>query len=183
MNNELKEFIGSELELSKLPPSKKYDKVQEKIEELKNVTRELESYLSAEKDTLTQPIREIGGKIKMEFPEMTDTDTDDDKSNQCYDLYVPFKISGFDINCTLSLLFDNLKYKSGIYSFKEKRRPEVTQFLSSFDKEIIKEADKDDDLGWYGYEILSNKNDALEHFTNLINAVKAEKEKWDNQAK
>jgi hypothetical protein len=180
MNNELKEFIESKLELSKLPPSKKYDKVQEKIEELKNVTRELESYLSAEIDTLTQPIREIEDKIKMEFPELRLDHSPYPSKDYYYDIYILFKISEIDFYCTLSFLYDDSKYQSGIYSFARERKPAVTESLKPlFDKKIIKDY-KDD---WYGYEILSNKNDALEHFNGLIKAVKAEKEKWDSQAK
>jgi hypothetical protein len=176
MNNELKKFIESELELNGLLFSEKYGKVQEKVEELKNVTRELESYLDAEIAALSQPVQEIGDKIKVKFPEITEYTN----RQYCYELNVPFKVSGAYFNCSLSFNFDSLEYQSGIYS-SNKRRPDITEFLKPlYDTKIIDDC-KDEE--WYGFKILPNQNEALEHFTNLIKAVEAEKEKWDNQTR
>jgi hypothetical protein len=171
MNNELKNFIESELELNGLPFCEKYSKVQEKIVELKNVTGELESYLIDEMSTILRPIKEIGSIIKMKFPEM-----EEERYNHCYDLYVPFEISGMKFTCCLSRIFNTSKYQSGIYSF-EKRKTGITEIATVLDSLLKKEIIEDHKDDWYGYKIISDQDEALAHFTNLINTVKAEKEK------
>jgi hypothetical protein len=172
MNIELKNFIESELKLNELPFSEKCGKVQEKIEELKNVIRELDSYCTEEELTLLQPVKEIEGKLKEKFQKLQ---ISSDPTKDYYDIYVPFEISGIKFICTLSFIF-NLnccRYQSGIYSF-EKRKTEITEFLKPlFDRKIIE--DREDD--WYGYQTFSKSDEALEHFTNLIKAVEVEKEK------
>jgi hypothetical protein len=178
MNMELKKFIKEELQLDGESFSAKYSKISEKIKDFEKVTVELKSY----KEELLLPVKTLKSIIQTKFPQLEVTDGDE--PNSYYDIYIKFEISGFEFYCTLSFLYNEAKYQSGIYSFNKENIKEIFELLDPlFEKKVIKKNDIEGDGEiWYGYNEVSYEQ-ALEHFTNLVNAVIEEKEKRDNQNK
>jgi hypothetical protein len=169
MNMKLKKIIEEKLKLEGSVFSEKHSVVE-------NVRRVLETYLTEEKTEVIKPIKEIENKIRMEF---TQQHIRVESALDYYDIYILFKISGVEINCTLSFRLDSEKYQSGVYSFEKDKDKEgkIPNFLNPlFNNNMI---EKDEE--WYGYKELDKPEDAYVHFKKLVYAVIEEKKKWDNQ--
>jgi hypothetical protein len=173
MNEELKNYIKSELKLNNNKHNENLSIIKGKIAELEKVKEMLEQIRNEEeKNSNRELLKEWKNKLKEEYPNTYDTE------REGYDLFlnVPLKYKDKEFNVSFAHHTDDDNWYYGETTNNRKRELEIEKLISEIRPNDFNPEDKD--LDWYPYYKSEKQIDGIyDEFKSLLDSVASELKK------